>query len=401
MEEKDSSKIEVQNNICINVFVYENELVFPIFVSKQKFEDSIDLLLLYEDDKSHYVYIKDFNTFMFHKTKNKNKKWFCKSCLQCFSNENVMIKHKEDCLSINGVQSVDVEERIINFENYSKQLPVSFKIYANFECNLQDTEIYEGSCTKKYHDDVPCRYAYKIVCIDDRFSKSIVVSRSKNDAYEFIRGILKEYKYCKNIIKKHFNKNLIITEEEEYLFQQSNSCWICKKIINDDDEKVRDHCLVTGKFRGAAHWSCNINLQQTKIIPVIFHNLKGCDSHLSFSVLHKSDVKISAIPNGLEKYMAFFLGKNLVFIDSIQFMNFSLDKLVTNLSDKDFKYLVEEFGSRNLEILKQKGAYPYECMNSFKRINEDKLPARKYFFSSIKKGKIDNDGKISEYQMVT
>ena len=118
-------------------------------------------------------------------------------------------------------------------------------------------------------------------------------------------------------------------------------------------------------------------------------------------MLHKSDVKISAIPNGLEKYMAFFLGKNLVFIDSMQFMNFNLDKLVTNLSDKDFKYLVEEFGSRNLEILKQKGAYPYECMNSFKRINEDKLPARKYFFSSIKKGKIDNDGKISEYQMVT
>ena len=66
------------------MFGYENELVYPIFISKQKFEDSMDLLLLYEDDKSHYVYIKDFNTFMFHKTKNKNKKWFCKSYLQCF-----------------------------------------------------------------------------------------------------------------------------------------------------------------------------------------------------------------------------------------------------------------------------------------------------------------------------
>ena len=127
VEEKDSSKIEVQNNICINLFVYENELVFPIFISKQKFEDSIDLLLLYEDDKSHYVYIKDFNKFMFHKTKNKNKKWFCKSCLQCFSNENVMIKHKEDCLSINGVQSVDVEERIIKLK-FMLILSVIYKI---------------------------------------------------------------------------------------------------------------------------------------------------------------------------------------------------------------------------------------------------------------------------------
>ena len=307
-----------------------------------------------------------------------------------------MIKHKEDCLSINGVQSVDVEEGIVKFENYSKQLLVLFKIYADFECNLQDTEIYEGSCTKKYHDHVPCSYAYKIVCIDDRFSKLIVVYGGENVAYEFIKAILKEYKNCKKIMKKHFNKNLIMSEEEEYLFQQSNNFWICEKIINDDDAKLRDHCHVTGKFRGAAHWSCNINFQVTKRIPVIFHNLKGYNSHLIFSVLHKFDVKISVVPNGLEKYMAFFLGINLVFIDSMQFTDSSLDKLAKNLSDKDFKYLVEEFGSRNLEILKQKGAYPYEYMNSFKRFNKDKLPARKYFFSSTKKGKIDNDNKISD-----
>ena len=160
-----------------------------------------------------------------------------------------------------------------------------------------------------------------------------------------------------------------------------------KKLIDNNDEKVRDHCHITGKFRGAAHWDCNINFQLTKRIPVIFHNLKGYNSHLIFSVLHKFNLKISVIPNGLEKYMAFFLNKNLVFIDSMQFMNSSLDKLVKNLSDEDFKYLVEEFGSRNLEILKQKGAYPYEYMNSFERFNEKTLPARKYFFSSTRKGK--------------
>ena len=110
---------------------------------------------------------------MFHKT--KNKKWFCKSCLQCFSSENVLIKHKEDYLSINGVQSADVEEEIIKFENYSKQLPALFKMYADFECNLQDREIYEGSCTKKCHDHVPCSYAFKVFCIDNRFRKPMVV----------------------------------------------------------------------------------------------------------------------------------------------------------------------------------------------------------------------------------
>ena len=82
-------------------------------------------------------------------------------------------------------------------------------------------------------------------------------------------------------------------------------------------------------------------------------------------------MKIKVIPNGLEKYMAFFLGKNLLFLDSMQFMNSSLDKLVKNLSDEYFKYILKVFGSENLEILKQKGAYPYEYKNSFKRFNEE------------------------------
>ena len=195
-----------------------------------------------------------------------------RSCLQCFSSENMLIKHKEDCLSINGVQSIKVKEGIIEFENYFKQLPVPFKSYADFECNLRDVESYEGSYTKKNHEHVPCSFAYKILCIDNKFSKPIVVYRRENAAYEFIKAILKEYKNCKKVIKKHFNKNLIMSKEEEHLFQQSNSCSICEKLIDNDDEKVRDHCHITGKFRGAAHWGCNINFQLTKKIPVIFHN---------------------------------------------------------------------------------------------------------------------------------
>ena len=97
--------------------------------------------------------------------------------------------------------------------------------------------------------------------------------------------------------------------------------------------------------------------------------------------------------NRLEKYMTFLLNKNLVFIDIMQFMNSSLEKLVKNLSDNDFKYLAEEFSSKNLELLKQKDTYPYEYMDSFKRFGEEKLPDRECFYSSVKDQTVDDNGE--------
>ena len=113
-------------------------------------------------------------------------------------------------------------------------------------------------------------------------------------------------------MKKHFIKNLIMTEEDEQ-FQSSNTCQICEKLI--EDEKIRDHCHVIGNFRGSVHWSCNITLQLNKKVSVIFHNLRGQDSHLIFYEPKKFDVKIGLIPNRSEKHMTFILNKNLIFID--------------------------------------------------------------------------------------
>ena len=121
------------------------------------------------------MYIKDFDKFMFHKTKSKNKKWFCRSCSQCFSRENELIKHKENCLTINGKQSIKLEKETIEFENYFKQIPVQIKSYDNFECNLNGVESCQGSYTQKYQYHIPFSFAYKVVCDDDRFTKPIVV----------------------------------------------------------------------------------------------------------------------------------------------------------------------------------------------------------------------------------
>ena len=110
-------------------------------------------------------------------------------------------------------------------------------------------------------------------------------------------------------MKKRFSKNLTMTLEERG-FQSSSTCWIWKKLIEDGNEKVRDHYHATEKLRGAAHWNCNINIQLIKKVPVIFHNFRGYDSHLIFNELEKTDVKIDVIPNGLEKYMDFAIKFN-------------------------------------------------------------------------------------------
>ena len=135
-------------------------------------------------------------------TKNKNKKYFYKSCLQCFSSKNVLNNHKEGYLNINCTQSVRLEKGTIEFKNLFKQIQVQFKIYADFECILTSAEKYEGSCSNKYQDHIPCSFTYQLVCVDDKFTKQTVPYRGKKIAYKSNEANLEEYEYCKKVMKK-------------------------------------------------------------------------------------------------------------------------------------------------------------------------------------------------------
>ena len=115
-----------------------------------------------------------------------------------FSSKNLLTKHKEICLRINGAQSVRLEKGTIEFKNYLKRIPIPFKIYADFECNLKSVESYEGFYSKKYQDHGPCSFSYKRFCVDDEFTKQRVVFRGENAAYEFIKHFLKSI----SIVKK-------------------------------------------------------------------------------------------------------------------------------------------------------------------------------------------------------
>ena len=151
-----------------------------------------------------------------------------------------------------------------------------------------------------------------------------------------------ESKYCSNVRKKYFNKELVMTKEDIEDFKNSPKCWVCDNDYVDNDVKVRDHCHITGRYRGFAHRDCNTNLKLYHKIHLSFHNLKNYDSHLIMQELSEFNLKTFVIPNGLEKYMSFIINNKLSFIDSLQFLSSSLDSLVKNLNKDDFKYLSQE-----------------------------------------------------------
>ena len=182
---------------------------------------------------------------MFNKTKNKNKKWFCKGFLQCFSSEIVLSRHKKDRLIVNGCQSVKLEKGFIEFKYFSRQIPVPFKIYADFECLFKSTDCgVHNDCfsdTLKHQDHIPCSFAYKVDCVDNKFSKDVVLYRGKNAVRKCLVCIFEEYEYCRSVAKKHFNKNLIMTAEENELFEMTNICLICGKLIEDNKTRAQSY----------------------------------------------------------------------------------------------------------------------------------------------------------------
>ena len=231
---------------------------------------------------------------MYNQSKHKERKHFCMYCLQCFSSERVSANHVNNCLTINGAQAINMPEQgenILKFNNFHKQLPVPFVIYADFEAitkkvqGCEQSEEMENEKNKRsymeaYQTHEDCGYGYKVVCCyDDKYSKYTCIYRGENAVYKFMEKMLEEVEYCKAVIKKHFKKPLVMTEVDEQHFKTMDGCHIC----GDKDVRVRDHCHITGKFRGSAHQECNLKLRikpENLKIPVIFHNLRGYDSHL-------------------------------------------------------------------------------------------------------------------------
>ena len=181
--------------------------------------------------------MKDFNKFMYNQTKHKAKKYFCMYCLQCFTTERTLKNHLEIFIVYNGKQAIKMpakDNNKLEFKNSYKEIPVPFVIYADFEAITEKVHSCQNnnvkSFTEEYQKHIDCSYAYKLVCYyDDRYSKPMKIYRGKNAVNKFMKSILKESKRCQNILKTLFDK-----EQRKEI---------------------------------------------SKKLPVIFHNLKGYDSH--------------------------------------------------------------------------------------------------------------------------
>ncbi|CAB4030512.1 Gastrula zinc finger [Paramuricea clavata] len=357
----DIDKIERRNSISISVFGYKGKKQFyPIRNSKTKYEEHMELLLLGDNEGgNHYVLIKDVNRMLFSVSCNSNKKHFCLYCLHSCTSEETLKKHSETCVSVNGTQATKLPNAgsKIKFGHYRNSMPAPFVIYADFESMLVPEErkvesegTEEKSSTELYQTHKACSFGLKTVChYDDQYSGEYTSYVGEDATEVFLKTVLKESIRCRKMVNKIFKKKMVITPEQEAEFWMTRNCSICGCDLGDD--RVRDHDHVTGLFRGAAHNMCNLKYRITWKLPVVFHNLRGYDSHLIMQEIGKFKMNINVVPNNMEKYISF-------------------------------------------SLVRQKGIFPYEYLDDISKLDTEGLPSRDEFYSSLYESKV----KEEDYQ---
>ena len=418
---KDISKFESLNPDIpgINVFsVNENKKFYPLRMAQRDSQKTIDLFLYEEDGKYHYLLIRNFSRlFRSQITSRTNGKiYICKRCFTHFSKEELFQKHIEYC-STNETVAVKMPPRNakLSFNNYHKQLPIPFVVYADFECFTKPMNTCspnpEDSYNYNYQKHEPSGFCLYIKGIVPNMFAPIIYTKQKdtdNIAEIFVSNLDKISNRLYNDFYRH-PKPLKLTKQEQISFDKAETCHICKKELQSD--KVRDHCHFTGQYRGAAHNSCNLQCRKPLILPVIFHNLQGYDAHLFIKQLSGLPGELNCIPSTEEKYISFSkkikvdeyrskrtgemvsLNFEIRFIDSFKFLQTSLANLVGNLQPDDFHNTKEIF-KENVDLLTRKGVYPYDYVSSIEKLIETQLPPKDQFYSKLN----DEDISDEDYQ---
>ena len=383
----DVHKFNELNNLSVNIFelnFYQDQnqwkhKLIPIEISKNNSDRVIDLAIY----KNHYVLIRKLVVFL----GDHNKKYICRRCLSSYTSENMLMKHKQKCGEDNITTITTSKESHLYWKKHFHKKPLYFRIYADFEADNEKDNSFIGNKTTNIFKQNPVLNGYHIVSELEDILKSDYYQSTLdyNNVDWFVDEVIR-FENKMTFYFKNTNKDIIMTEENEEDFRNDNICRFCGKIIESD--KVRDHCHLTGKYRGPAHNTCNINVtqKQSNFIPFIFHNFSNYDCHMFFKKLvdiKKDKVDFDIIPKTNEEYISVTYGC-IKFIDSYRFLSSGLDSLVKNLDEDDFKILKKEFPDK-WQYLNKKLSYPYEYFNS---INDYKKLAhnlkKEDFFSKLK-----------------
>ena len=391
------AKVEKRNNLALNVFGWQKHAIVYYISRQPEGVPRINLMLFQQGKKFHYAWIKNLNRMLHDQSKDRHRKYFCERCLHGYIREDLLEAHKPECRGIGGAAvRVEMPKKIGNklaFQNYHKQLPAPFVIYADFEALTTMIEGAEhntaGSSTRMTQEHEACSYCYVVVRCDGQ-TELPVAYRGADAAEHFLKALQVEEDQIR--IKLANPQPMLMSSKDRKAHKTATICHVCQKPLHGDS--VRDHCHITGKYRGAAHNECNLKLRinpKTMKIPVVFHNLRGYDSHLIMQAISKVKGKLSCIPNNTEKYISFTLG-GLKFIDSAQFLLCSLDRLVSANQAEAFKITAQcEPCGEKRELLLRKGVYPYEYMDSWDRFTETQLPPIDAFYSSLTEEGISED----------
>ena len=420
---KDIKRFEKQNlDISISVLGYsKDERIYPLRISeftKKKKEDerkhNIVLLLIKKGDNSHYCLINNLSALLSSQVnKHNHKLYFCLNCLSGYDDPEKLEKHKEYCSEEESIKiNMPKPDTYIKFKNYLYSERAPFAIYADFESILKPLDTCEPdpnkSYTHKYQKHEPLSFVYYFKSFNESVYKSTLRKYVKENEEDpdpidvFINWLEEDVK----IISGLGNEKMKITPEEEEQFKQASNCWICGKLLNIED-RVRDHCHYTGRYRGAAHNLCNLKYSKPNNISVFFHNLTGYDSHLFIKKLNTTMGAIDCIPNNEENYISFsktiktgeYKNKKgetkdkyfkIIFKDSLKFMASSLEALVNNLPEGALNNLNKYFTSKQVKLLKQKGFFPYDYMDSIEKLKDPTPPPQKAFYSKLTGKGINN-----------
>ena len=424
---KDISTFEKNNNISVNVYGIEKvtrdnkvnyEIVGPLYYRNCNRQRHVNLLYLENElGVSHYCWIKNFSRLLNNQvSKNTRKLFFCDACLHYFSSADELDRHtKHDCNHIYTALPDDtfklnklgesVPANRLQFQNYQNQITAPVVIYADFESLLLPLDRVENDPRQPFSTAIlkhePYSWAYYVKSnIDDTWS-SFQTYRGGNAAQVFVTKLENEVKNIYNKYWKNPKPMEKLNADQLLDYKQAAVCNICKKPFNTLNFKCKDHCHISGKFRGAAHSICNLNFRLHYFIPVFFHNLAGYDAHLFIKQLAGEVGGIEIIPTSTEKYITFSkricvdkkilsngeereINVQLRFIDSFRFMASSLDKLSKNLDAVHCTELKKFFpDDEKFNLLKRKGIFPYSFIDNIEKLNETNLPPHEKFYNEI------------------